>query len=172
MTDQEKATLLLQTAYDTATLGLLSQGKPSLSPRTNMCVFRSHYGKGTDDGTPELKCALGFLIPDSAYDPRMDNHNPDNIPDDGRVWGVLDIIGVTPWADLIVLHQRNEHGEVVPPEQEHKTNSFFFSLQGVHDCADREDNDQWLREVRAGLRNLAHEYKLSTAVLDDWEASH
>lgn len=55
--------MTMQEMFDTAALGLLTQNRKSLDHRSAVCKFRGNYG---------TKCAIGFLIPDSHYDHRME----------------------------------------------------------------------------------------------------
>ena len=52
-----------QEAFETVAKHLLAQGRPSKNEK-GMCVYRGPDG---------LKCAVGALIPDEAYDPRMED---------------------------------------------------------------------------------------------------
>lgn len=50
-------------AFETVANHLLAQGRPSKNEK-GMCVYRGPDG---------LKCAVGALIPDKAYNPRMED---------------------------------------------------------------------------------------------------
>lgn len=52
-----------QEAFKTVAKHVLAQGRPSKNEE-GMCVYRGPDG---------LKCAVGALIPDEAYDPRMED---------------------------------------------------------------------------------------------------
>lgn len=51
-----------QKTYDTVKAHLLKQGERSVGPG-DMCMYRGPNG---------LKCAIGCLIPDELYDPKME----------------------------------------------------------------------------------------------------
>ena len=52
-----------QEAFETVANHLLAQGRPSKNEK-GMCVYRGPNG---------LKCAVGALIPDESYNPRMED---------------------------------------------------------------------------------------------------
>jgi hypothetical protein len=68
-----------QQAYETIRAHLIQQGRPATDPRTGSCFYR-HEG---------LKCAVGCLIDDDAYEPVME----DNTVDDHKVRDALKTSG-------------------------------------------------------------------------------
>lgn len=58
------APLTLQQLFDTVVSHLRKQGRKSTDETTHMCAYR---------GSDGAMCAIGALIPDSLYDPRMEN---------------------------------------------------------------------------------------------------
>lgn len=57
-----------QKAYETIRAHLIEQGRPALDRRTGSCFYR-HEG---------LKCAVGCLISDDAYDETLEDATPLN----------------------------------------------------------------------------------------------
>lgn len=55
-----------QKAFETAALGLIAQGVPSVDDQNN-CMYRGPNG---------TKCGVGFLIPDSKYSPSFERSIP------------------------------------------------------------------------------------------------
>lgn len=55
--------LALQEIFDRVALHLLTQGTAAVDPGRGMCKYRTDAG---------LKCAVGGLIPDDLYDPRIE----------------------------------------------------------------------------------------------------
>lgn len=69
MTEDE---MTRQEAFDRAARGLAGQGfEKSLSVSGDKCLYRGAGG---------LKCAIGHLIPDELYDPKMDASVADRVP--------------------------------------------------------------------------------------------
>lgn len=52
-----------QEIFDKVTIHLLTQGEPSVNEATSSCMYRGDGGR---------MCAVGVLIPDHAYDRRME----------------------------------------------------------------------------------------------------
>ncbi len=87
-----------QEAFDKMATGLAGQNfRRSMNP-DGKCAYRNPAG---------LKCAIGHLIPDEKYSPKMDSSSM-------RFQEVLSVIGVTDIADRI----------------------FYEECQGAHDYAD------------------------------------
>ena len=64
-------TLIMQTLFDRAVLGVYHQGRKSLLPREDaglgpMCAYRGTHG---------LKCAIGHLIDDAHYTPALEEQH-------------------------------------------------------------------------------------------------
>lgn len=101
------------------------------------CLYRG------PDGT---KCAAGWLIPDEAYDPDMDNTANATSINDIAEW----------FADRV-------------PEEVKNNLPFVLSLQSAHDTA-----LVWDKHFRVGLKknldDVASRYGLSTETIDqlDW----
>lgn len=57
-------TMTAQEVFDTAVTGVINQGGPALAMATRSCRFRGDNGR---------KCAVGWLISDEDYDPRMES---------------------------------------------------------------------------------------------------
>lgn len=62
----------MQKAYEKIRAHLIEQGKPAKEDFSGNCVYRSEDG---------LKCAVGCLIDDNAYDPSLEDCTPmmDNV---------------------------------------------------------------------------------------------
>ena len=58
----------MQKAYETIRAHLIQQGRPAVDRRTGSCFYR-HEG---------LKCAVGCLISDDAYDETLEDATPLN----------------------------------------------------------------------------------------------
>lgn len=63
---------LMQKAYEKIRAHLIEQGKPAMNPMTGGCFYRAEGG---------LKCAVGCLISDDAYEPSLEDCTPlmDNV---------------------------------------------------------------------------------------------
>jgi hypothetical protein len=86
-----------QEAFDTACRGIIAQGKKS-ADETGSCLYRSKDG---------CKCAIGHLIPDEEYEPRMENKM---------------IISYFTWIKSLNEIRKSENGEL-----------FLHELQRAHD---------------------------------------
>jgi hypothetical protein len=59
-----------QKAYETIRAHLIEQGRPAMDPMTGSCFYRAEGG---------LKCAVGCLISDDAYDETLEDATPLNV---------------------------------------------------------------------------------------------
>jgi hypothetical protein len=57
-----------QETFDKVVTALRAQGKPSVNPETNECMYRGPNG---------IKCAAGHLIPDDEYKPKFEGYRVD-----------------------------------------------------------------------------------------------
>jgi hypothetical protein len=126
----------LQQLFDKAAAAVIAQGRPSrsddLSDDGTVCRYRL-------DMTPEcpIRCAVGHLIPDEVYDPRMDHGSTGGF----GLSGVLNAIGA------------GEHYNALR------------ALQAVHDQAIPDDN--FVAEFKREAREVFARFNLDTKVLDD-----
>jgi hypothetical protein len=109
-----------QQIFDKVSRHLLKQGTRSTDEL--QCVYRGPGG---------LKCAIGVLIPDEAYDPKMEGVS---------AAGIIDQTGVDPDKREIMARIRQATGL----GEENK--ALLESLQRLHD---RGDVDNWDAELRA-----------------------
>lgn len=119
-----------QEIFDTVAKHLFTQGCRSIEideEGEESCLYRSPDGK---------MCAVGVLIPDEIYDPRMEHQNSDNLLE-------------TPGYEFPKWMQDNK--------------LLLLSLQRVHDSSLHWEDS---RGMRAVLRGVAHLFSLSPAVLD------
>jgi hypothetical protein len=56
-----------QKAYETIRAHLIQQGRPAKDLQTGSCFYRAEGG---------LKCAVGCLISDEAYNEKLEDHTP------------------------------------------------------------------------------------------------
>ncbi len=117
-----------QEIFDTSVTALLKQGRRSVKP-SGYCMFRGPNG---------TKCAVGHLIPDDDYDPRMDQ----TLGEDG--------LGNSYTLELVA--QKLETGQ-----------SFLFGLQRCHDKSSDTNFDSDFRHL---ARAFAEDHELNTSVLD------
>ena len=110
-----------QEIYDTVKEHLLTQMEESMHPVHKYCMYRNPSG---------LKCAVGCLIPDELYDPRMDN---------GGVSG----------KGLSLLLQ-----EFSLPEWMLKNSGLLHALQRVHDAT---EPDAWREGLQTVARTYGLE---------------
>lgn len=88
-----------QELFNQSVLGVYSQGKPSRDPVTLDCQYRGPDG---------LKCAVGHILPDEAYNSRLE--------------------GNTVWNDTVI-------GALGLKMSEDKDTLFMLQeLQRLHDC--------------------------------------
>lgn len=120
-----------QEIFDTAAIGVIRQGKPSLSNMGN-CAYR---GK---DGT---KCAAGFLLSDEVYDPSMDCSSDDG---DSTDWEAT----VKRFRSRLPDHLIEHH-------------DLIKNLQTAHDTADYSCQPAFIRTFRSALHHIAVSHDLS-----------
>jgi hypothetical protein len=123
----------LQAMFDTAAVHLLCQNARSMD--SDGCKYRDPNG---------LKCAVGCLIPDNAYDPSFDEAPDTRVSllwNNPQFRAALEAGGVPDTHDALIL---------------------LCDLQLAHDTA---DPSLWQQK----LRTLAKAYELSTQALDDFE---
>lgn len=75
-----------QEVFDKVTSHLLTQNKPSEDEDKENCLYRSSEG---------LKCAIGCLIPDELYTPKLEGITVDHLPEN-----ILNFIGIESKEDL------------------------------------------------------------------------
>jgi hypothetical protein len=132
-----------QEVFDFVAKKLIEQGQKSASSKADGCAYRGDYGR---------KCAIGWLIPDSNYDPDIE----------GNTWAK--IVGTFPSVSAAVLDQIDPAVDI--------NHGFFTYLQNCHDLADDGDDcdytdpDEWVSGLRARLRNFAAFYNLNSNILD------
>lgn len=124
-----------QEIFDTAVAHVFKQGKRggvNITDFDNVTRFRCRYrGEG---GT---KCAVGALLPDDLYDPRMDAENLR--------------------ASSLVRNGFNVPEFFTPHA------ALLDSLQTIHDSEDSWISGEMLK---ARLRKVAESFELSPAILD------
>lgn len=124
----------LQATFDTAAVHLLRQGERSMTD--DGCKYRGPNG---------LKCAVGALIPDNAYDPEFDLATDTRAcvlwDSDPKFRAALVAGGVPVTEDALLLLE---------------------DLQRVHDL---EDVSNWAIKLKV----LADAYELSTGAIDAFE---
>jgi hypothetical protein len=94
----------MQKAYETIRAHLIKQGRPALDRRTGSCFYR-HKG---------LKCAVGCLISDDAYDEFLEDATPLNVSVQQALrasgWD-LTIGGFSMLREMQVSHDYWRHGD-------------------------------------------------------------
>jgi hypothetical protein len=125
-----------QDIFDAVAIHLLEQGERSWDPLEEQCLYRGPNG---------LKCAVGALISDDAFDPDA-NHQPVDHP---QVRQMLRFSGVPVSAETV---------------------SLLSDLQAVHDLQIISSNQYWNRpndptSWPEQLEAVARQHGLSTAVL-------
>ncbi len=123
-----------QEIFDTVVTHLFQQGRQSSVK--GMCLYRSESG---------LKCAVGALIPDDAYDPKMDDFDDSEFGDTGI--SSLISSGLLP-SDLQKTFEDNI--------------TLLRDLQDAHDL-DLSWGDEKLMKIQ--LENIAFKHKLDYSVL-------
>jgi hypothetical protein len=126
-----------QEIFDRVAAHLLTQGVQAKNSQED-------YLYRTNDG---LKCAVGCLIDDDAYDPALEG------------------LGVTSDSDALDHALRESNIDTDNPRVCH----LLTDLQRLHDNHPSEPDDP-LPEWRAGLTTVASDNGLSTAVLDAFPA--
>jgi hypothetical protein len=119
----------LQKYFDIAVSGVLKQGNPSISNSGN-CKYR---GMNND------RCAIGWLIPDDMYNPKMEGFSINNLCDKYS------------FPDYIINNL-----------------TFFDRLQTCHDFnSEKVNNAEFIDAFKNDVKKLALKYNLSTEVLDN-----
>ncbi len=115
-----------QEIFDKVAAHLIKQGGPARDA-DHECMYRAPNG---------YMCAVGCLIPDSAYDPVMEGRRA---------------------ADPVVL-------DVLESLYPDADPALFSALQPVHDTTAEDPSDNWSDPVhlRSRLVSLAHNFNLST----------
>jgi hypothetical protein len=121
-----------QEIFDTVATHLFEQGRQSA--KDGMCLYR------TDSG---LKCAVGVLIPDEAYDTKMDDMDSQG---DTSVRSLI-LSGLLP-SDLQKTFEDNQ--------------SLLLDLQWVHD---QEYNWNYNEDLKYQLEIVAANHDLDYSVL-------
>lgn len=122
-----------QEIFDRVATHLLRQN--AVASRGGCCVYRDDQGR---------KCAVGALIPDEIYSPRMEGHNISNL-----------------WASVPGdCRERAAFAE--------KHWQLLRALQSVHDKVMGNAPGTCRPLFEEYLRRVAEHYELSTAVLDNW----
>jgi hypothetical protein len=99
-----------QDVFNTVAKHLLAQNARSenrdADPSSNTCMYR---------GTDGMKCAIGCLIPDEVYEPRMEKHGVgrllDGFPQIGKLLGVEEPDDRYFLAELQEIHDVSLPGE-------------------------------------------------------------
>lgn len=127
-----------QAIFDAAVSGLIAQGEPAIDEHGG-CVYRGRGG---------LKCAVGMLIPDNAYDEfRMEGHLVGSLIDMSELKGLFKSEDLLFLEDLQATHDDCVTDALLPT--------------GVSQV----DNVVWLSKFRFRAISLANVYGLSSDVL-------
>ncbi len=129
-----------QEIFDKVATHLFTQGKPAIEDQT--CKYRDSEGNS---------CAVGCLIPDEMYTPKLDDFNLySKLPMDKQGTGIRQHLdnNVIPLPDFINSENLN----------------LLIALQSVHDDgAYWEDN----LEMKIALKRVAKSYCLDYSILDN-----
>jgi len=131
--------LTKQEIFDRSTVFLLKQGKAAKDPVGNRCFYRH-------PDNPDIRCAVGCLIPDHLYRPEMDGA--------GAVGAVLDVM-------TLFDNFPEEMKSAGFDKEQHLM--LLMSLQNAHDgvLGTSEDIEQWLEE----LKIIANKHDLNADIL-------
>ena len=126
-------------AFERVRAHLLAQGRRATPNIGASCMYRLREPGGT-----VLRCAVGCLVTDAAYDPGMERTTVDMLaPRDGR-WVVETVTvheALLPAAALLA-HALNESGVTATPEMR----ALLDELQCLHDAV---APDRWAAELEA-----------------------
>jgi hypothetical protein len=120
-----------QEIFDTAAIGVIRQGRPSMGS-SGSCAYRGEGG---------AKCAAGFLLSDEVYDPSMDCNEITK--------------SSTDWESTVV-HFRSRLPQYLLDNQE-----LITDLQGAHDAADPYTQRIFVLDFIARVTDIADSYGLS-----------
>lgn len=119
-----------QEVFDIIVKGLRKQGKPSLSETEGMCLYR---------GPSNSKCAVGLLIKDSEYTPKMEGKSLYSI-----------------------MNSYSSLDRFRPNE------SLLEAMQKLHDTS-AINNSLWLEHMEAGYNWVAERFNLVVPQLETIE---
>jgi hypothetical protein len=151
-----------QDIFNTVATALIAQGEPAKEPLGGACRYRlEEYGR-------MLKCAVGHLISDEAYDPEMDQT--------GRASTVISEFGhKLPELEAFMFKREDNSTflNFVQVAHDQSDWSSAFSTEedvGVTPGGDRGsvvyENGTWLQRWAHDMRLLARFYDLDASVLD------
>lgn len=120
-----------QEIYDTVVRHLYEQGHQALTKEAGICAYRTARGD---------KCAVGVLIPDNLYVPKMEGRACDSL--------------------------LNKFPALKAMFPDHDALPLLENLQSVHDFENNWDSNGLSGLGIHELRVAAQDYKLSTEVLD------
>jgi hypothetical protein len=129
--------LQAQAIFNRVARHLFAQGRQSLC-EGDVCAYRG------DGGT---RCAVGVLITDEEYHPRMEGHDVNALMREAR--GVHHDTNPSRWPTLQRLFPYS---------------GLLMALQGVHDHMDLWGDTG---EMRRRLRRVANEHQLDAELLED-----
>ena len=128
----------------TSILGILNQGKQSISLNTGSCEYRGKNG---------IKCSIGFLIHDDIFHPRLENKKPDD-------------------EDIVDALKQSAELDGIDPEVYSKDFVIdLCKLQGIHDScydskADNEsENAKFMKSFKCSIRRDDR----YASILNEWE---
>lgn len=138
-----------QQIFDTAVKGVLDQGRAAFNEQ-EACVLR---------GENDTKCAVGYLIPDEAYEESMEENAA--LSSYSNMNGEFDEEAVEVFSNKgIGKAVSSTIGEITSDKM-----ALMYALQTVH------DENYYSNESRAsGFREVATNFDLSPKVIDDWAA--
>jgi len=138
--------LTAQTIFDTVVDHLFTQGRPAVAGN-GFCAYRGANG---------AKCAVGILIPDDLYDPKMDNM--DNA-DDGNGYGVSMLLNTFGLLNFLRPHTK-----------------LLWGLQDTHDenlsGFERQTENFDLKRLKMWLEDIARMHRLDATNLDNRAKEH
>lgn len=138
-----------QQIFDTAVKGVLEQGCASINAQ-EACVLR---------GENDAKCAVGYLIPDEAYEESMEENAA--LSSYSNMYGEFDDESIEVFSNKGIGKALSKTiGEITSDKM-----ALMYALQTAHDEA--YDCDQ--RRAN-GFREVATNFDLSPKVIDDWAA--
>lgn len=130
---------------------LLTQAVPAtMTASTGECMYRI---QPTENGLPVLRCAVGCLITDEAYDPKMEGYGISSVACSEGRWTDRPSIHLD-GGDCVLAGAMNASG--IPASIE--VLSLLIDLQRVHDTFNPIDWEEVLGTHPTGLHDR----------LDDW----
>lgn len=155
MTNETKK-LTPQESFDIIVAGVIAQGAPAF--KNGKCFYRLEVR--TEEGSMDLKCAVGQIIPDTDYREEMENKPVIAITE--RIAYLFDVASFGALRDSFV--RKYPYAENFSDEKMLVT--FLSNMQEAHDDSQWMSGENFVRTFKENAARVADRFELDKRVCD------